>query len=132
MSAAIENAVTAPATLAAHETSPPAAPAAEHVEVIEEPVAPPLVAVKWTAVYSPPGRWWPSMEGVAAEAESTASRPSPSPRAAAQSVAGRKPAPKGVQDEWGFFDPTRCGFTALLSKLDEITTADEGPLKQRA
>ena len=28
-----------------------------------------------------------------------------------------------VQDEWGFFDPAKCGFSALLDKLDEI--ADE-------
>jgi CheY-like chemotaxis protein len=29
-----------------------------------------------------------------------------------------------IQDEWGFFDPNKCGFSALLDKLDEIT--DEG------
>jgi hypothetical protein len=33
-----------------------------------------------------------------------------------------------VQDEWGFFDPSKCGFAALLQKLDEITDDD----KQRA
>jgi hypothetical protein len=27
-----------------------------------------------------------------------------------------------VQDEWGLFDPSKCGFSALLEKLDEITT----------
>lgn len=26
-----------------------------------------------------------------------------------------------VQDEWGFFDPAQCGFSALLAKLEEIT-----------
>ena len=26
-----------------------------------------------------------------------------------------------VQDEWGLFDPSKCGFAALLEKLDEIT-----------
>jgi hypothetical protein len=26
-----------------------------------------------------------------------------------------------VQDEWGFFDPERCGFSTLLAKLEEIT-----------
>jgi hypothetical protein len=134
--AAVENAAPPPAT-AARATSPPTPPAAEPVEVIEKPVevrkvpvARPRVAVKWTAVYSPPGRCWPSMEGVAVEVESAPSPPSP--RGAAESIAARKAAPKAVQDEWGFFDPTRCGFTALLSKLDEITTADEAPLKQRA
>jgi CheY-like chemotaxis protein len=29
-----------------------------------------------------------------------------------------------VQDEWGFFDPSKCGFAALLEKLDEITDDD--------
>ena len=28
---------------------------------------------------------------------------------------------KPVQDEWGFFDPAQCGFSALLAKLEEIT-----------
>ncbi len=32
-----------------------------------------------------------------------------------------KPKPKPVQDEWGFFDPSQCGFAALVDKLDEIT-----------
>jgi hypothetical protein len=26
-----------------------------------------------------------------------------------------------VMDEWGLFDPSKCGFAALLDKLDEIT-----------
>jgi hypothetical protein len=26
-----------------------------------------------------------------------------------------------VMDEWGLFDPAKCGFSALLDKLDEIT-----------
>jgi hypothetical protein len=29
-----------------------------------------------------------------------------------------------IQDEWGLFDPSKCGFSALLDKLDEIT--DDG------
>jgi hypothetical protein len=32
---------------------------------------------------------------------------------------------KPVQDEWGFFDPEQCGFSALLAKLDEITDGAE-------
>jgi hypothetical protein len=31
---------------------------------------------------------------------------------------------KPVQDEWGFFDPERCGFSTLLAKLEEITEED--------
>jgi hypothetical protein len=30
-----------------------------------------------------------------------------------------------VQDEWGFFDPEQCGFTALLAKLDEISNSSD-------
>jgi hypothetical protein len=103
----------------------------EIVEVVEEKVAPLRIAVQWTAVYSPPGRWWPSMEGVTAEGESPVSHPASS-RATVPPGGARKPAGAAVQDEWGFFDPSQCGFTALLSKLDEITTTDEAPGKQRA
>jgi hypothetical protein len=31
-------------------------------------------------------------------------------------------AAKPAVDEWGFFDPEQCGFSALLAKLDEITS----------
>jgi hypothetical protein len=40
--------------------------------------------------------------------------------------ATRKPRSKSEKpavDEWGLFDPEQCGFSALLAKLDEITTA---------
>ena len=112
----------------------------EIVAPMKKAAVPPPVSVEWTAVWVPPGRWWPSMEGVAVETESPviqpathpATQPAPSRRAAAQPVAPRKPAPKPIQDEWGFFDPARCGFTALLTKLDEITKSDEVPIKQRA
>ncbi len=35
-----------------------------------------------------------------------------------------------VEDEWGFFDPDRAGFAALLAKLEEITE-DDSPKTQR-
>ena len=38
---------------------------------------------------------------------------------------GPERAPKAVQDEWGFFDPEQCGFSALLAKLEEITDPPE-------
>ena len=43
----------------------------------------------------------------------------------------RKPTPrarkaKPIQDEWGFFDPERCGFSTLLAKLEEITHEGAG------
>jgi hypothetical protein len=30
-----------------------------------------------------------------------------------------------VQDEWAFFDPERCGFAALLAKLDDLVAANK-------
>jgi hypothetical protein len=30
------------------------------------------------------------------------------------------------EDEWGFFDPSQCGFPALIAKLDEIVARDTG------
>jgi hypothetical protein len=42
--------------------------------------------------------------------------------------ATRKPRSKTEKpavDEWGLFDPEQCGFSALLAKLDEITTASQ-------
>jgi CheY-like chemotaxis protein len=32
---------------------------------------------------------------------------------------------RAVQDEWGLFDPSKCGFSALLAKLDAITDGDK-------
>ena len=29
--------------------------------------------------------------------------------------------PRVQQDEWGFFDPEQCGFSALIAKLDQIS-----------
>jgi hypothetical protein len=29
-----------------------------------------------------------------------------------------------VRDEWGFFDPSECGFPALIAKLDEIASRE--------
>ena len=42
--------------------------------------------------------------------------------------ATRKPRSKTEKpavDEWGLFDPEQCGFSALLAKLDEITTTSQ-------
>jgi hypothetical protein len=33
------------------------------------------------------------------------------------------PVDQESSDEWGYFDPQRVGFAALLAKLDEVTTA---------
>ena len=50
---------------------------------------------------------------------------------------GSGPAPREkesapVQDEWGFFDPQQCGFSALLTKLDEISEDEKRLAKKRA
>lgn len=126
------------------EPDAPGVPGMAGMNVVAEPPAAALaVAVEWTAVWFPPGRGWPSMEGApvetveivdavgtieaveALEAHLPAVPSVPSRRAAPHPVAPRAPAPvakpKPIQDEWGFFDPARCGFAALLSKLDEVT-----------
>jgi len=70
--------------------------------------------------------WTPSSLGSAASWPGLDFAPSaphdqpPSPTSA-RSAAKRFPARKPLQDEWGFFDPAQCGFSALLAKLDEIT-----------
>jgi hypothetical protein len=60
-----------------------------------------------------------------AAADPIAKRPSDGVRAKLHRLV-KKPRPylkkaKPVQDEWGFFDPERCGFSTLLAKLEEIT-----------
>ena len=51
------------------------------------------------------------------------------PAGAAQTPAARRDAPtRPVQDEWGFFDPEQCGFTALLAKLNEVTKESDALL----
>jgi hypothetical protein len=59
---------------------------------------------------------WPGMDFATSAHQDQASS-STSARPAAKRFPERKP----LQDEWGFFDPAQCGFSALLAKLDEIT-----------
>ncbi|MGH9144384.1 MAG: hypothetical protein ACRD2I_24860 [Vicinamibacterales bacterium] len=64
-------------------------------------------------------------------ADPIAARPSDGATAKVHRLA-KKPRPlvrkaKPVQDEWGFFDPERCGFSTLLAKLEEITEEDARP-----
>jgi hypothetical protein len=49
-----------------------------------------------------------------------AAMPKPQPNPAAPLRA-----PKPIQDEWGFFDPSQCGFSALIAKLDEIAEHED-------
>ena len=49
----------------------------------------------------------------------------PSAGAAAKAKRQPRPGAQPAQDEWGFFDPDQCGFTALLEKLQEITEDDK-------
>jgi hypothetical protein len=37
-----------------------------------------------------------------------------------------------VQDEWGLFDPNKCGFSALLDKLDGMTDDDRQSTAQES
>jgi hypothetical protein len=59
-----------------------------------------------------------------------AARKPAAPKPARQKQAPRKRpaparAPQPVQDEWGFFDPSQCGFSALIAKLDEIAEHED-------
>jgi len=36
-----------------------------------------------------------------------------------------EPHTEAVQDEWGMFDPSRCGFAAVVDKLDEVAEKKE-------
>ncbi len=69
--------------------------------------------------------WTPSSLGSAAvwPAMNFAPGDRPGGQRPADAPAASKPFPdrKPLQDEWGFFDPAQCGFSALLAKLDEIT-----------
>jgi hypothetical protein len=79
-------------------------------------------------------RLWPPLEGVPIEIagpERTEwSALVASLRQDIEQRSTRKPAPppkkrqKPIQDEWGFFDPEQCGFSALLAKLEEITETE--------
>jgi hypothetical protein len=71
--------------------------------------------------------------------ERVETRERPEPREAERAKPGKrlkkargKPrppaAPAGpVQDEWGIFDPNRCGFAALVDKLDEVSEEKPEP-----
>jgi len=94
----------------------------------------------------PPWRAWPPIEGVPIEVPgiaAVAKADAPDWKELMASLrqdmerrrteehrppATRKPrskAEKPAVDEWGLFDPEQCGFSALLAKLDEITTASQ-------
>ena len=40
-------------------------------------------------------------------------------------AARAEPQTEDVQDEWGMFDPSRCGFAAVVDKLDEVAEKKE-------
>jgi hypothetical protein len=42
----------------------------------------------------------------------------------APSIRRRARRAQPAQDEWGFFDPSQCGFPALIAKLDEIAARE--------
>jgi hypothetical protein len=52
-----------------------------------------------------------------------ASKP-PARKSAAPKPSAPKRTPQPIQDEWGFFDPSQCGFSALIAKLDEIAESE--------
>jgi hypothetical protein len=85
------------------------------------PVRPPTVRPVRPAARNPfrPAATAPPARPTAVAAPADTSRR----RTAAPSKPKRAKRP--VQDEWGLFDPTQCGFAALLDKLDEVTANSE-------
>jgi hypothetical protein len=81
-----------------------------------KPVAP------FEVVFEPPEVITVRDDGTDLRALRRAAAAATAPRAVSADPAPDTTAP--VQDEWGFFDPNKCGFSALLDKLDEITDDD--------
>jgi hypothetical protein len=77
------------------------------------------------------------VEGMAAEAaprvEPSTERRKKSAKRPSKAAPAKTPRPQGqpqaAQDEWGIFDPNRCGFSALVDKLDEVS--DKKPEQPR-
>jgi hypothetical protein len=77
---------------------------------VDEPVVklepadrePPAGDELWTALPPRLHRIWPPMD-------------SPTIRATVPDAA------RPLQDEWGFFDPEQCGFSAVLARLEQVT-----------
>jgi hypothetical protein len=127
----------------------PAAAFEDQVAIRPSVVFEPPVAFEHPAVLElmgpvPMTRWraWPPLEGVPIEVPGIATAKPEVPdwsvlmaslredmerrrgqdRPAALKAKPGSKAEKPAVDEWGFFDPEQCGFSALLAKLDEITS----------
>jgi hypothetical protein len=91
----------------------PFAPAdsSEELDVYELSVEPDMKELESELVAPPPPE--PSSDR----------RKKPAKRAtkAAKAKSPRPSQPQAAQDEWGVFDPNRCGFAALVDKLDEVS-----------
>jgi hypothetical protein len=48
-------------------------------------------------------------------------KPAKRPHKTAKAKGPRQSQPQAAQDEWGMFDPNRCGFAAVVDKLDEVS-----------
>jgi hypothetical protein len=118
--------------------------ASESHDVVEPPVVFEHTAVLELMAPMPlqPWRVWPALEGVPIEVPGIAAAKPDVPdwselmASLRQDMARRRgnerppvlrqkhaKAAKPLVDEWGFFDPEQCGFSALLAKLDEITSS---------
>ena len=134
------------AAASASRSAPPAA--AKPARVAKAPVAfeRPEVLELAAPVGMTPWRAWPPIEGVPIEVPgiaAVAKADVPDWKELMASLrqdmerrrteehrppATRKPRSKTEKpavDEWGLFDPEQCGFSALLAKLDEITTTSQ-------
>jgi hypothetical protein len=108
---------------------------AEFVAALAESVEPATIDAAASASPGREARPWPTIQETYADARALvfggeSVRPIAMRSTAPVDRTRRKAKP--IEDEWGFFDPDRCGFAALIAKLDEIIeNTDDAPLSAR-
>ena len=98
-----------PATAAVQRPFVPA-DSPEELDVYELAVEPDMKELESELVTPPP----PESSG------DRRKKPAKRTTKAAKAKSPRQSQPQAAQDEWGVFDPNRCGFAALVDKLDEV------------
>jgi hypothetical protein len=90
------------------------------MESMEVVFPPPEVITVWDDDGRAPSRYVERRDRDTAMIPHPVQTDSPAPVPVPMAVVKASTAPP-VMDEWGLFDPSKCGFSALLDKLDEIT-----------
>ena len=134
--AAVEKAPARRKPLAAREVPPILTSAPPQSEAPPPAAVDPVTQPEWKQLLTAIKRDIEHLRTEQPEAGVVAPRSStPPPKAGRARTAGAKTRvkiPQPLQDEWGFFDPERCGFAALLTKLDAVTDPEDSPAKKPA